>query len=888
MTREREPGARRYRRFWGPDFVRDADDELAFHVAMRVDEFRRAGMSEAEAQQAAMQRLGDVQGVRTEVHDIAHQRTARRRRAWRLDALRGDVRFAIRMLLANPGYAAALVLTLALGIGANAAVFSVAYGVLLRPLPYHAADRIVRIYSNSPKRNLPVFSVSPADFGDWLTQSKSFSTMAAFERQRDATLQSTDAPQTVGVSAVTTNVFTLLGVVAERGRALMQEDATPQSPAVVVISHELWEARFGRDPNILQHDLVLDGKRYAVVGIMPPRFLVPGTSAQLWIPLSFANAPNERGNRYLRVLGRLAPGATLTQAQRELDVIADRIAKSYPRDADGWGTALVPVRDLIIGTQFERALLTLVGVVAFVLLIACANAANLQLARAAARQRELAVRAALGASRRRIAGQLLTEGIVVSIVAGAVGVALAYGGVSLLRALGGATVPRLDDVRLDAPVLAFAAVVALASGIVVGLIPVARSSTNLVGGLMATARGAGRPAIAARIGGALVVAEISLSLVLLVGAGLLLKSFARLQAVDIGFDDEGRWVVPVRFPEALYPDVHVAWTTIESVIARASAVPGIDAVAAIDTPPFSGPNAGLAFLPAGQPLPVDTRPPDADYRTITSGYFRTAGIRLLRGRDITPEDREGAPLVGVISLSMAKRYWPDADPVGRQIRIGDLVNGPLITIVGLVADVRYQSLEGDEIRPMLYLSAYARPTRSMALVARVSIDAASASLKSIVASVDHRLPPPTVARLRDLVAMAMATRRFALTMFGVFAAVAVTLAVIGLFGVLSYLVRQRTHELGIRIALGAPRSQLLGMVVGGALRLATAGVVVGVGASLALTGLLGSLLFGVTPTDTSTFVVLPILLVLVAVGASIVPAVRAVRVDPINALRGEA
>ena len=888
MSGEREPGARRYRRFWGADPVRDADDELAFHVAMRVDEYRAAGMSDTDAEAAALARFGDVEGVRAIVHDIARQRVTRRRRAWHLDALRGDLRFAMRRLMSNPGYGAVLALTLALGIGANTAVFSVAYGVLVRPLPFREADRVVRLWSRNAKRDLEFFSVSPADFADWHNEAKSFSAMAAFERQRDATIEITSSPQTVSMAPVTTNVFAVLGAVPERGRAFTADDGARDAPAVAMISHELWATRFGADTTILQRSLMLDGRRFSVVGIMPPRFFIPGTTAALWTPLAIAAATPDRGNRYLRVLARLAPGVSPDRAHEELDAIAARVAMAFPNDAADWSTSMMSVRELIVGTQFRRALLTLVGVVAFVLLIACANGANLQLADSAARDRELAVRAALGASRGRIARQLFAENLVVSLVAGVLGIALAYGGVVVLRTLGAAMVPRVEDVKLDAPVLAFATFVALGSGMMVGMIPALRASSARLGDVLKHGgRGGGDSAIATGVRGALVIAEISLSLVLLVGAGLLLKSFVRLESVDLGFDARALWLVPVRLPEAMYPDSHAITPVLEATMARVVATGSATAVAAATVPPFAGASAGLTFLPEGQAMPARERPPDADYRVVTAGYLRAMGIRLLRGRDISPSDREGQPEIAVISATMANRYWPNEDPLGKRFRIGYLVAGPLVTIAGVAGDARYQSLETESTRPMIYLSSYARPQRSMVIVARASGDGAAASLTSAVASLDRRMPSPSVLRMEDLVASQMSTRRFALTLFGVFATVAVALAAIGLFGVLSYLVRQRTHEMGVRMALGATPGRLVGLVVGGALRLAVIGVAVGLAASYALTRSLSALLFGVTPTDAPTFIALPLFITFVAVAASVVPALRAGRVDPMTALRGE-
>lgn len=878
---------RRYRRFWGADPRRDVDDELAFHLAMRAEEFRRAGMSDHEAEEATMQRFGDVKEIRSEVEDIAVKRHARRRRAWHMDAFRQDIRFALRTLRANPGYAVVVALTLALGLGANAAVFSVAYGVLLRPLPYRDADRIVRLWSKNERANLPTFSVSPDDYRDWRDQAHTLTAVAAFERRRDATLATRDEPQHVAITGVTPNIFAVLDATPVRGRTLGVADAQPGAPPVVVMSYGLWTSTYGADSSIVGRAISVDGVQYTVVGVMPRGWGLPNSDAAVFTPISLDGKPDQRGNRYLRVLGRLAPGATTTQALTELTGITERAYRAYPDKFAGWGVAVWTLSENVIGTSFQRATWLLVGVVAFVLLIACANAANLQLARAAAREREIAVRVALGASRGRIALQLLTESLTISAIAGVLGLALAYGGVALLRAFGTTMVPRLEDVKLDAPVLAYTALIALGSGVLFGLAPALRASRASVGEVLKGGRGPGASSVGSGLRGTLVVAEIALSLVLLIGAGLLMRSFARIQAVDLGFDERNLVLSPIELPSSSYPTPEATSSYFADVLARTSATPGVESAALVSSAPFAGLSPGMVFLPAGDEVPPGAQAPNADYRHVSSGYFRTMGIHLLRGRDIQPTDRDGAPLVTVISAALAKRYFANVDPIGRQIRVADLERGPVLTIVGIVDDVRYQSLE-TETRPYMYFSWHASPQRTMAIVARSKSPGAAASLRAAVAAIDRRLPAPTVVAMDDLVKQVMSTRRFALVLFGVFAATALVLAVIGLYGVLSYLVRQRAHELGIRIALGASSPRVIGLIVFGALRLTVVGVAVGLLGARWLTASLGSLLFGVSATDTLTFVALALLITAVSIAASVVPALRATRADPMLALRGEA
>jgi predicted permease len=863
------------------------DDELAFHFAMRVEEFEREGMSRQEAEAAARDRFGNVDSVRHECVDLSQRRQARRHRRFHMDALRQDIKFALRTMAGNRLFAAAIVLTMALGIAANTVVFSVAYGVLLRPLPFRDADRLVRLWSKNDERQLEFFSISPADYASWRAQNRVFSQIGAFDRQRDAILTRGGEPQSVEVAAVSPDVFAVLGAGAERGRTLLADDARQGAPAVAVISYYLWNSRFGADSALVGSEILLNGRRVTVAGVMPRRFFIPGTSAEIWMPLTLAGASDDHSFRFLRVLGRLAPGVEVDRARRELDMIAGRLAQESPVTNKGWSVNIVPITEWLAGAQFRRALFVLLGVVGAVLLIACANAANLQLARAAARRREIALRAALGATRTRVVTQLLTESALLAVIGGAVGLALARAGLGVLRSMGAETIPRLEDVRMDAPVLAFTVLVALGGGILFGLLPALRASRPDVGEVLKeSGRGTGRSAVGGTMRAALVVSQVSLSLVLLVSAGLLLRSFARLQAVPLGFSTDGVAAIPLALPEASYPDAARAWTFYEALMERLARTPNVERVAAINSPPFAGPNTGTVFLREGEPVPTRERALDADLRLITPGYLRTLGIALLRGRDVLDTDRQGSPPVILISESMAKRYWPGDDAVGRRIRIGDLQNGLMYTIVGVVADVRYQSLEEPEIRPMMYMSAFTNQRTSTTLVVRASdMGAVTAGVRRAVAELDPALPPPNVLIVRELVDQRMSTSRFVATLLSIFAGAALVLAAIGIYGVMSYLVRLRTQELGIRVALGAPVRTLVANVVGGALRLAVIGVVIGLVAALVVTRWLGSLLFGVGATDPLTFATIAVVLVVVAAVASLVPARRAARADPSIALR---
>jgi predicted permease len=881
-----ESRGRRYRRFWGADPRRDVDDEVAFHVQMRIDEFTAAGLSPDRAEAEALKRFGDMRQVRDEMTQLGARRAARTRLTRRWSAVRHDLRSAVRALAAHRAFTAVVALTMALGIGATTAVFSVAYGVLLRPLPYAHSEALVRLWSKNAGRGIEFFSVSPADAREWSAQNDVFAHMGAFERQQDATLLLGDTPQSIDVARVTPSVFDLLGTRARFGRALREDDARADAPPVAVLSEEAWINRFGGDSAILERDISLDGRRYSVIGIMPSRFSIPGTPALIWTPLSLAGASDDHGNRYLRVLARLKPGVTADRARASMDVIASRIAADAPGTNDGWTVNMMSVEEMVIGTQFRRSVFVLLGVVVFVLLIACANAANLQLTRGAGRRKEMAVRASLGASRGRIVAQLLAESLVVSVIAGGVGLLLAYGGVSLLRLIGASSIPRLDDVQLDAPVLAFTAFIALGSGLLFGLVPALRTSRpDLVEALKEDGRTMTGSRAAERMRAAFVVSEVMLSVMLVIGAVLLMRSFVRLTSVDLGFDARGVTVVTLRLPDAAYATPERRALFFGTLLERAAQAPGVSAVAGVSSAPFGGPNSGLVFVRTDQAIPPRAQAPDADFRVITPGYIKTLGISLRHGREFTAEDRATTAPVALISEVMARRYWPNDDPVGTSVRVGDLAAGPVYTIVGVVGDARYLNLESPEVRPMMYLSADQSPQRAMSIVVRGPAATTIPEIRHIVASLDPTLPLASITQMDDLVSAAMATRRFALALFGIFAALAMVLAVVGVYSVMSYLVRQRTREMGIRIALGASAGAIVSSVVARGFRLTAAGVVLGVVGALLLTRLMSSLLFDVNPRDPVTFVVVAVGLTGVACLASLIPARRAARADPLSVLR---
>jgi predicted permease len=880
--------------FRRPPIERDVDNEIAFHIERRVERLVALGMSADDARLEALRQFGAMEPVRDSCITFDEERVRAMNRSNLLTNLRQDFRYAVRTLRKHKGFATIVMLTMMLGIGANAAVFSVAYGVLLRPLPYKESGALVRLWSRNDSRRLEFFSVSPADYATWRARNRVFSTMGAFERQQAATLLRGNEPQTVDVARIQPEVFSLLGAPAELGRRLTEADAAPGAPEVAVLSRDLWETRFGRDSAIVGNDVILDGRKLTVVGVMPARFFVPGTAAQIWTPLSLARAGTDHSQRYLRVLARLAPGVGIATARVQLDRIAEQLGQEFRTTNGAWRVSMLSVPEMIVGRQWRRAVITLTGVVAFVLLIACANAANLQLARAASRRREIALRAALGARRGRIIAQFLVESTLLALAGGVAGLMLAYGGVSLLRAGAADSIPRLDEVTIDATVLAFTAFVTIASGLLFGIVPaLGMSRADLSNVLKEGGKGASQGLVGQRARAALVVAQVALSLVLLVGAGLLMRSFVRLQDVDVGFDPSGIQIVNVRLPRAQYPTPERATQLLAALLERSRRIPGVDRAALVSSAPFAGPNSGMVFtVPEHPPAPGDPAP-DADYRAVSPGYFRTLRIGLIRGRDFSDADRAGAPEVAIVSESAARSYWRDVDPIGRQLQVGGGTTGLRYTIVGLVRDARYLGLDNPDVRPMIYFSASDSVVSrnlggAMAVVAH-STDAATfaTQLRDAMRELDPQLPFGAVSSMQELVHRALATQRFAFVLFGIFALTALLIAAIGIYGVLSYLVRQRTHEMGIRAALGASSGALVGSVVRGAMRFVVPGIVIGVVGALLLTRLIANLLFGISPTDVATFAGVSLLLALTAALASFVPARRATKADPMLALRSE-
>ena len=881
MNRIRLIYARLYGLLYKKRIEQEMDEEMRFHIGMRMRESIERGLKPDDAGLDAQRRFGNLERIKDAARDI--------RGGGMLETLLQDARFGIRTMLKSPGFTLVAVLALALGIGANTAIFSVVNAVLLRPLPYRNPERVVRIYESNPARNAPTFSISPANYLDWKKQSQVFESMAAYSRQQNLTLTGGDRAQQVVGARVSAEMFPMLGINPALGRAFLPEEDRTGGERVVVISHGLWQRGFGADQNLLGRMLTLDQESYTVIGVMPAGFQLPNNDAELWMPLTLSPNQMNRAERALRVLARLKPDKTLEQARAELGEIARRLEEQYPQSNLGWGVVIRSLDEVIVGDEFRQALLVLLGAVGFVLLIACANVANLLLARAAARRKEIAVRIALGAGRLRLVRQLLTESLMLALMGGAAGFLLAVWGVGALVSLSPGNIPRVDEISVDTSVLGFTLLVSLLTGIVFGIVPALQASqSDLHGTLKEAGRSSSESFTRRRLLSLLVVSEATLALVLLVGAGLLIKSFVRLQAVDPGFNPANVQVMQLVLPKAKYAEDHQIQFFYQQLLQRIAALPGVQSVAAASGVPMSGGNSMNAFSVEGRPAHPAGKQDAADYRTVTPNYFSTMGIRLLKGRYLTEQDHKQAPSALLINETMMRRFFADEDAIGKQISLAGLEDKSF-TVVGVVRDVRELNLE-TEARPAMYMSHTQAPaSRSMSLVVRTAFDPAqlSAAMRSEVTALDKEQPVANMRTMKRIVSDSIAQPRFTTILLSVFAAIALILAATGIYSVMAYSVTQRTHEIGIRMALGARAADVLRMVVRQGMVLALAGVATGLLMAFGLTRLMSGLLYGVSASDPVIYAGVALLLTSVAILACYIPARRATKIDPIIALRYE-
>ena len=797
-----------------------------------------------------------------------------------------DLRYGARMLLKNPGFTLIAVITLALGIGANASIFSVVNAVLLRPLPFKEPERLIMIRETKIPQ-FPEFSVSPGNFLDWKRRNTIFERLVAINTP-SFNLIGTGDPEQISGMRVTDGFFAMLGAKPELGREFLPEEDQPDRNNVVILSHGLWQRRFGGDPKIINQTITLSGRIYTVIGVMPATFSFGGRETALWTPMGFtSDDAQNHGGHFLSAIGQLKPGAKLEQARSEMSAIAGQLAQEYPDANAGWNVKLLPLQEFIV-RSVETALLVLLGAVAFVLLIACANVANLLLARAAGREKEIAIRTALGAGRARIVRQLLTESALLALAGGVAGLLLAKWGTDLLLKLAPQNLPRMSDVSLDGRALAFTAAVTLLTGLIFGLVPALQASKPNLTETMKDAGGRGSTEGGRRqfVRGSLVVLEMASALLLLVGAGLLIKSFWRLQRIDPGFNPNNALTASVTLPSRKYPEENQQSAFFQQLLEKVRALPGVQAAGASNVVPLGG-DYVLGFVIEGRPPLPPGAGQSTNYYAVSADYFKAMGIPLLRGRVFTEQDTRNSTRVAVISESMAKRVFPNEDPIGKRIHV---TNGPTVfrEIVGIVGDVKHYGLDQDTTL-QTYEPYTQQPFSFMTLVVRTAGDPTNltSAIRNQVLSIDKEQPVSGVRTLEQRVSTSIAQQRFSMLLLGVFAAVAMVLAAVGIYGVLSYAAAQRTHEIGIRMALGARAGNVLKMVIGQGMKLALAGVALGSGAALALTQLMKRLLFGVTAADPMTYVVIALSLTLVALFACWIPARRAAKVDPMVALRVE-
>lgn len=822
-----------------------------------------------------------------------------------MDTFLQDLRYGVRMLLKAPAFAFVAVLTLALGIGANTAVFSVVNTVLLRPLPYHQPQDLVKIWGQYKSEGIPQNWTSEPEWWDMQEGLHAFSQLAAFATGSGANLNDASGqPTRITLSYATASLFPLLGVSPVLGRTFSAEEDQP-GHNIVLLTYECWATKFGADPRIVGSTIDLNEEKYTVVGVMPAGFAFAGEH-DVWTPLGLDRAkPNSRGSHYLEVIGRLKPGTTLVQANADLDAFAASLARQYPdnyRASKGWGMFARPLRVELTG-DVRTATLVLFAAVGFVLLIACVNVANLLLARASGRSRELALRVAVGAGRLRLARQLITESVLIGCIGGAVGIFLAFWATNIVARFGAQFLPEGTTVSLDVTVLAFAVGISVATGLLFGLFPALQVSRPDVFDALRTSVRSSAGASGHRMRNGLVVAEISIALVLLVGAGLMVRSLRRLMEVDPGFQAQHVLTARVYLPAATYKDVAAVVPFFRNFIDKIGSQPGVKAVGAVSLLPVNdqGSSGSTAIestrvqgLPSGN---FFNHAPylEADRRFTSGHYFEAMGIPLLRGRYFTDADDANAPPVAIVDETFARRIWPDVDPIGQRIATNTVPNtnppAPLwSTVVGVVAHVRNKALDVQGREQTYVPEAQAGfPVRSMSLVVRTTTqpESMASAVRSQLSSIDPALPLYEIKTMDEQLEHSTAQRRFSMDLLVAFGVLALLLAAIGTYGVLSYSVGQRTPEIGIRLALGARRAEILKMVIGDGARLAGLGLIIGLVVALIATRFMSALLFGIGTFDVVTFLVSALVLSGMALLAAYIPARRATRVDPLIALRNE-
>jgi len=880
----------RWSRLLPSDVRGEVDDELAFHLDMRTRDLVAAGMAPAAAREEAERQFGELRRIRDACVTIDERRQRRTHRTEVMTDMLQDLRLAARTLRRSPGFTATAVACIALGIGVTTTIFSAVNAILLRPLPYPRADELVAVYAQNPDRGIYGANVSWPDYASWRDESRALAALGMWTWTSLAVGGGAGEVERVEGSEVTANLFPLLGVRPVLGRAFSAGDQTPGRDRVALLSYGLWQRRFGGDRGVVGRSVQVDGLPYTVVGVMPPRFNFP-QRGQLWVPFTVDQNAQERANRmYAGAIGRLKPGVTVEQARADLAAVSARLQREYPGDNFGWAAEVIPLRDDLVG-DLRRPLLVFLGAVAFVLLIACANVANLMLARGATRQREVAIRVAIGAGRGRLVRQIMTESVLIAALGGALGVLLARYGVRLIALAFPDDVPFYISLHVDGATLLFAALTAGLTGVLFGVLPALRSTRlDVAASLRDGARDAGSSVARSRVRSALVVAEIALSLVLMAGAALLLRSYQALQGTDLGFEERGILSVRISLPLAKYPARATRAEFYDRLFERVRAMPGVQVVGSAQGIPFSGWNVQAELSVEGRPAPAAGQELDAHYQWITPDFFKAIGVPLERGRGFTAADRDSTSPVAIVNETLARRVFGGEDPIGRRMRIGGAGSSdPWATIVGVARDYRHYRLS-EPMGPAIYFPYAAVPLLQQTLAIRTSLAdplALAPAVRAAIRELDPDVPAYEVQTFEQAVSRSLWRQRLQGQVLGTFALLALALAAVGLYGVVAYAVAQRTRELGVRMALGATRRDVVSLVLGQGARLTLAGVAIGAVASLALTRLLASLLYGVRATDPATLAGVSAVLAGVALAATYVPARRAARVDPLVAMRSE-
>lgn len=868
----------------------DLSDEIRGHLEEKVEELVVGGMLRSDAEATARREFGNVTLMEEDGREV-----------WRWTLIENffmDLRYGLRTLRNSPGFTVVVVLTIALGIGANTAIFSVVNGVLLRPLSFASSERLLQVTEHDQKRGVDLDWVSFPNFRDWAEQNKSFESMAAY-KFHVFNLTNVSQPQVLFGLKVSASLFPTLGAEPLLGRGFLPEEDQPERDHEIILSYDAWRHLFAADPKLIGNTVTLSGDLYTIIGVMPASFnfppvvpiaaVLPSRKVSFWTPLGLTVHPGQRDWNMLGVIARLKPGVTMAQARADLDRVARGLEEEYPAQNRGIGVHVQALLDQVVG-DLRNPLLILLGAICLVLLVACANVTNLLLARSTTRQREIVLRTSLGASRARLVCQMLTESLLFAVAGGVLGVLLAYGGIFLLQLLSPGNLPRLGEIAIDGRVLAYTFCVSVLTGVLSGLAPSLGASRHIAShALQSEGTRSTSTARNFRLQHALVVCEIALSLALLIGAGLMLKSFVRLQQVDPGFRPQNLLTVWLTLPESKYGKAQKRVEFYQQALQRIEVMTGVKSAGAIDNLPLSGIHGGGPFTIEGRPTESDTDAPVA-YRCVVSvNYFQTMSIPLLQGREFTERDHDGAPAVLMINQTAASRYWPGESPVGKRLSFSTGNSPPTwLAIVGVVQDVLHDGLDSPA-KPTIYLPFLQMAEGFMVTVVRTNVEPSrvSAAVRTAIAAVDGDQPLLMIRTMADIYSDSVAQRRFNTTLIAAFGALALALAMVGVYGLMAYAVTQRTHEMGIRVALGAQRWDVFRLVLGQGLGLTWGGIGSGLLAALALTRFLSKMLFQVPAADPATFVTVSLSLGAIAFLACYIPARRAMGVDPMAALRYE-